>query len=298
VTIPSTVTNIGLSAFAYCKKLPTVTLPDGLKNIDFGAFYHCDALTEVTIPGAVDEINRQAFGACQALAKVTFDGTTLPVLTGSNAFDDNSLKRRFYVKSGYGFSDESTWTADYKDAIMIKTSTGVAYNYDEQYCVLTIGGEGAMADFNYSDEYPWKAYSDKAEEIIVEDGVTSIGKNAFYGFEKLTYVIIGGGVTSIGENAFAQCKAMLDITLPETLTTIGDRAFEHCENLSEITLPSTIANIGYNVFWYCPGITDVYCKADPEDLTWKVSSEGDESFMADKATMCQVLLGTLDDWTE
>ena len=51
INIPSTVTNIGASAFADCTSLTSVTIPGSVKQIGEGAFAGCSELTQVTMPG-------------------------------------------------------------------------------------------------------------------------------------------------------------------------------------------------------------------------------------------------------
>ena len=67
--------------------------------------------------------------------------------------------------------------------------------------VLTITGKGDMYDYSYGG--PW--HYDNPTRVIIGNGVTTIGKKAFYGCNSLTYVTIPNSVTTIGKNAFAQC---------------------------------------------------------------------------------------------
>ena len=69
--------------------------------------------------------------------------------------------------------------------------------------VLTISGKGEMDDYNFHDGSPWK-----------NSGVKRI--------------IIGDGVTTIGDNAFSYCKSLTSVTIPNSVTTIGDGAFSYC----------------------------------------------------------------------
>ena len=69
---------------------------------------------------------------------------------------------------------------------------------------LTISGTGAMPDFG-SDEAPWDKDKTKIKTVVIKDGVTSIGTNAFRDLPNLMHVMIGKDVTSIGDNAFDTC---------------------------------------------------------------------------------------------
>ena len=69
---------------------------------------------------------------------------------------------------------------------------------------LTISGTGAMADYT-SNSSPWYPFNSDITSVLIEDGVTSIGKRAFSYCPSLTEVTIGNGVTSIGESAFEDC---------------------------------------------------------------------------------------------
>ena len=63
----SSVTEIGLSAFAYCDSLTSITIPCGVTEIGGDAFYNCYNLTDITIPSSVVKIGENAFERCRSL---------------------------------------------------------------------------------------------------------------------------------------------------------------------------------------------------------------------------------------
>ena len=73
--IPSSVTSIGVSAFAYCSRLTSVTIGNGVTSIGSEAFYYCTSLTSVTIPGSVTSIGDYAFYECDSLTSIKYRGT-------------------------------------------------------------------------------------------------------------------------------------------------------------------------------------------------------------------------------
>ena len=99
--------------------------------------------------------------------------------------------------------------------------------------VLTISGTGAMASWNWKGS-PWYANKDKIESVVIEDGVTSIGANAFDGCSGLTSITIPSSVTSIGEHAFYGCSGLTSITIPNSVTSIGTSAFSGCSGLTRV----------------------------------------------------------------
>ena len=104
--------------------------------------------------------------------------------------------------------------------------------------ILTISGTGPMIN-EYTEESRW--YSDSnLVEVIIEDGVTSVGNYAFEACPNLSSVVLPDTVTTIGEGAFSQCTKLTDITLPAGLTQIGNYAFYRCAELTEITLPDNL----------------------------------------------------------
>ena len=56
VTIPNSVTSIGVDAFDYCISLTSVTIPNSVTSIGGYAFLECDSLTNVTIGNSVTSI--------------------------------------------------------------------------------------------------------------------------------------------------------------------------------------------------------------------------------------------------
>lgn len=87
----------------------------------------------------------------------------------------------------------------------------VSYSYVESTHTLTISGTGAMADYENPSERPWDSYVEEIETIVIEDGVTTIGKYAFNYCSGLTTITIPASVTSIGYDAFFNCTAVTDV---------------------------------------------------------------------------------------
>ena len=67
----------------------------------------------------------------------------------------------------------------------------------------------------------------------------------------VTDVVIPNGVTSIGDRAFAYCKSIESITIPNGVTSIGVRAFECCYSLESVTIPISVTSIGNYAFEDC-----------------------------------------------
>ena len=85
-------------------------------------------------------------------------------------------------------------------------------------------------------------------ELIIPDGVTSIGNNAFCGYDRLTSVTIPDGVTSIGDYAFRGCDPLTSVTIPDSVTSIGYQAFAYCDSLTSVTIPDSVTSIGGEAF--------------------------------------------------
>jgi hypothetical protein len=95
--------------------------------------------------------------------------------------------------------------------------------------------------------------------VTIPNSVTSIGNYAFYDSRELVTVNIGNGVTSIGESAFETNIALTSITFAadSALTTIGQSAFYLAMSLADITIPSGVTSIGDYAFYVTGALSKV-----------------------------------------
>ncbi|MBO5021602.1 MAG: leucine-rich repeat protein [Clostridia bacterium] len=99
--------------------------------------------------------------------------------------------------------------------------------------VLTISGNGVMADYSYSDKAPWDNYYSQIKEIIVENGVISIGEFAFDGCKRTKKVTVADSVQEIKRYAFYDGWLIMDLYLGNGVKKIGERAFDYSGETSE-----------------------------------------------------------------
>ncbi len=114
---------------------------------------------------------------------------------------------------------------------------------------LTVSGGGAMPDFSSVGEQPWNEHSSAIREVVIENGVTSIGACAFWNCGVLG-AEIAPSVTSIGNSAFRE-SSIVSVTIPSGVKTIGDSAFRGCANLGSVTVSEGVEKIDQNVFRSC-----------------------------------------------
>ena len=117
---------------------------------------------------------------------------------------------------------------------------------------LTISGNGDMDDYDSENPAPWDpdAYwgSTKIKKVIIENGVTSIGWEAFRYCSGLESVTIPDSVTEIGGYAFDCCTALTSVNIPNGVTIIGNKAFSECSKLKTFNIPDSVTNIVCAVF--------------------------------------------------
>ena len=103
----------------------------------------------------------------------------------------------------------------------------ITWNFDEATGILTFSGSGDMADTPAGEYTPWeKNFRTEVKHIIINDGITNIGMNAFYTIEKA-----------------------VDIHIPQSVTVIKDGALKGCESIEELRLPNGLKSIGSGAFW-------------------------------------------------
>ena len=123
--------------------------------------------------------------------------------------------------------------------------------------MLTISGSGVMADYN-EVWAPWAEYSDSVHTLVLSEGITSIGFDAFYGMTSLTgELVFPESLIEIGDGAFYECASLSgDLVIPDSVTEIKDFTFYGCSGLDgNFSLGKNTESIGVSAFCNCSSLT-------------------------------------------
>jgi hypothetical protein len=123
---------------------------------------------------------------------------------------------------------------------------------------LRVSGKGPMADpEELINPTPWHRVESPITGLVIEEGVTYIGKRAFGWLNELKSVTIPKSVTAIGAEAFRGCGGLMSVTIPNGVTTIGSDAFAGCTSLISLTIPRSVKSIEWGAFRGCTGLKSV-----------------------------------------
>lgn len=206
------------------------------------------------------------------------DGTTYQILTGCNHVWRNSREesdltpeiREWINKYGSSYKiDKEQLNAE----IVASGEYGaeganVVWTLDSEG-KLTFSGKGAMKDFvdvDGDEPAPMWLGNEAITEIVIEDGITRIGDDAFTGCSGVKSITIPDSVTSIGDYAFDYCSGLESITIPDSVTDIGVMAFAECRGLKTITIPDSVKTLGSHAFFYCTNLTSVKLSKNMEGI--------------------------------
>ena len=113
--------------------------------------------------------------------------------------------------------------------------------------------------------------------VILADGVTSIGDNAFAQCALIS-IILPEKLTSIGMATFADCGGLTSINLPKGVTSIEDGAFRGCTSLISISLPDGVTRIGDWAFESCSNLEEISLSGTNDQFELALPTLGGKAF--------------------
>lgn len=189
--------------------------------------------------------------------------------TGSDEFtaeftdeQDESIEEGEVFSEGETESSEQVPAAEEEGDVFSGQDDENLPQYQLENGVLTVSGTGRI------DNNLYKNNTD-ITELVIKNGITSVGDYSFYECTSLTRVILPDTLTEIGSHAFAKCTALTEIDLNEGLSTIEDRGFEDCTALKRVFIPISVedglvsytynpsSNKAWGIFNNCRELTTV-----------------------------------------
>ena len=176
---------------------------------------------------------------CQTLTRLLLSCLLLVLLTVTVSAADTVA---YDTCGAEGDGSNLTWTLD---------SDGV----------LTISGSGAISDYERG-KTPWSGLCGDIKNVIVGEGVTRVGNNAFYDCREITAVSLPDSLQSLGNAAFGWCYNLKSIELPQGLQSRGISAFYWNRAIPEITIPASVKEIGAGAFARCVAVEMIHVEKD------------------------------------
>ena len=239
LTLPSTITSIGESAFRYNNNLQSITCntatPPTLGDNAFGIYIK----PVIKVPLASIAAYKQANGWKDFTnyygGEVVADGIT------------------------YRIDENGAMVAVAEAALTEANIPSVVEFEGNQYPVIKINDKVFSGNTNLTSvtlpeglvEIGNYAFSGckNLESVTLPESLTTLGDRAFYACKLLKTIKIPSGVTAIPGSCFDGCSSLESVTIPEGVTDIGDSAFSGC-NLNALTLPESLEKIGSWAFYH------------------------------------------------
>ena len=157
------------------------------------------------------------------------------------------------ISRNYEIKEEETWdiSANGDGSVMAKWTL--------KDRTLTISGTGEMKNWNQGSTENWHntQYTNAIEKVMINEGITNVGWDAFSGCSSLKSITIPESVTSIGSDAFYECSSLESITIPEGVTSIRYGTFSGCSSLKSITIPESVTDIENYALSGCSSLINV-----------------------------------------
>lgn len=247
-------------------KITSILTQYSVKTISNYAFADCSKVTEIYIGDEITRIGDYAFSGCSSLTKVTFVGTMAQWKALSIGIGNDILKKANIICSDGTIEGDSSGGTNQPGDIIVasgKCGDNVYWTLDKNG-ELIVSGNGTMEDYSTYSQSPWTAKYVK--NVIVKNGITSIGAHAFHEGDipnlpryDIESIVIPKSVTNIGDAAISNNHNLKYVVFDNDsqLQNIGEWAFSGCSNLKSLAIPHNVSTIGRNAFSQCESLVDV-----------------------------------------
>lgn len=127
------------------------------------------------------------------------------------------------------------------------TEDGLSWSWSRETGVLTVTGEGVMDGYD-SATMPWYEVLPYTTSIIIGEGITSIGRYAFYNAVNVTNISLPSTLTNLDERAFEYCTSVEELVVPDSVTSIGYGAFGNLTGLKKVSVPASATYRSYGFY--------------------------------------------------
>ncbi|MBR5725799.1 MAG: leucine-rich repeat protein [Muribaculaceae bacterium] len=298
------VKSIGDYAFYNCGNLMTVVIGDGLERVGVAAFYGCNNLNSVQFNGRVGNIDASAFYGISSLESLTLPTAVDSIGYAAFAYCDNIPALELH---DVDYMDEfAFYGCTSMEDVSFLGNVGTIDNYAFYGCTsisrvnICDLKSWCGIDFVSSTSNPMALSGNlfvnhvRITDLVIPDGVQSIGQYAFAGGEEFNSVTIPSSVSSVGTSAFVSCSGMkyvnvndlakwcsidfenaaanplslakelrvdnvpvTDLVVPEGVSSIGRYGFVGASTLNSVTIPASVKSVGLSAFKGCGGLTRV-----------------------------------------
>ena len=293
ITIPNSVTSIGVEAFIGCSGLTSIqvannnptydsrgncnaiietatntlivgcmntTIPNSVASIGNEAFSGCSSLTSIDIPNSVTTIGYDAFLGCNRLTSITIPNSVTAI--GAAAFSGCSgLSEIYSLALVPPTVYSSTFNGCYEALLLVPVEAYEVYKQAEYWKLFNIACIGAVTPgtiFEVDGIYYRTTTMNSASVIANNDeGILYNGDVVIP--DSVTYEGYTFAVTGIEGNAFDGCYELTSIAIPNSVETICEQAFQGCTGLKSVTIGSGVTAIGAKAFNYCNALETVKC---------------------------------------
>lgn len=278
ITIPNTVTKIGMQAFYFMTALREVVFEEdtvsqaatetspaidgtdktslvfddgGTSSTSYGkTFAGCGNLTKINFPTRLTTLSKYCFNYCTSLSDISFAENCKLSALPNYAFQYTGNLGDVVLPDNLGRLGQYTFRYSGIRSVVIPAS--YVYNSSDSY---------TFADCANLTSVEFKT-PEKARSSMQTTG------NMFSNCVNLASVTLPNDITVIGSSSFMGCTSLAEMTLPETVVTINSSAFNGCANLASINrkegdaagtvnLPVKVKSIGGNAFYNCSKITKI-----------------------------------------
>lgn len=257
-----------------CKKITSISIPNTVTKIGVDAFRNCSSLANIIIPDSVTSIGKgflceDIFAGCTSLENIVVG-------------DNNEIYKSV---DGVLFSKDGKTLIRYAPKkVSMEYIVPESVNKIARYAFSNCSNVNSVVISNAVTHIDQQTFRDceSLKTVVIPKSVTIIDICAFAGCNSLESIDIPDSVTTINRNAFVECTKLKNVVIPKHITKIADYAFAKCYSLASISIPNSVIEISIYAFDMCAYLSDVYFAGNEEE--W-VKTGANDNYYLKRATI-------------